>query len=93
MFPAPDGGPQAPRRLSADSIEVRAAAGVGKVTFHALTQTHASQLIDANIDIVTISKRLGHASPSIPLQVYVHLFQMRDDKAAETINAALACTG
>jgi integrase len=34
-----------------------------EVTFHALRHTHASQLIDAGVDIVTISKRLGHAKP------------------------------
>ncbi len=93
VFPALDGGPQAPRQLSGDWREVREAAGVGEVTFHALRHTHASQLIDANIDIVTISKRLGHASPNITLQVYAHLFQKRDDKAAAAINAALAHLG
>jgi integrase len=71
--------------------EVRETAG--DVTWHALRHTHASQLIDANIDIVTISKRLGHASRNIPLQVYAHLFQKRDDKAAAAINAALAGIG
>lgn len=89
VFPALDGGPQAPRQLSGDWREVRKAAGVGSVSFHALRHTHASQLIDANIDIVTISKRLGHASPNITLQVYAHLFQKRDDKAAAAINVAL----
>ncbi len=93
VFPAMDGGPQAPRQLSGDWREVREAAGIGEVTFHALRHTHASQLIDANIDIVTISKRLGHASPNITLQVYAHLFQKRDDKAAAAINAALAGLG
>ena len=76
--------------LSGDWREVRDHAGVGNVTFHALRHAHASQLIDANIDIVTISKRLGHASPNITLQVHSHLFQKRDDKAAAAINAALA---
>jgi len=90
VFPALDGGPQAPRQLSGDWREVREAAGVGDVTFHALRHTHASQLIEANVDIVTISKRLGHASPNITLQVYAHLFQKRDDKAAAAINAAFA---
>jgi len=31
-------------------------------------------LIDAGVDIVTISKRLGHANPNITLKVYAHLF-------------------
>jgi integrase len=59
-------------------------------TWHALRHTHASQLIDANVDIVTISKRLGHKNPNITLQIYAHLFKQRDDKAATAINAALA---
>ena len=42
------------------------------------------------VDVVTISKRLGHASPDITLRVYAHLFQQRDSKAADAINKALA---
>lgn len=60
--------------------------GMSEVTFHALRHTHASQLIDAGVDIVTISKRLGHAKPDITLRVYSHLFRMDDGKAAQAIN-------
>ena len=35
-----------------------------EVTFHGLRHTHASQLISSGVDIVTVSKRLGHAKPS-----------------------------
>jgi integrase-like protein len=59
-----------------------------EVTFHALRHTHASQLIDAGVDIVTISKRLGHAKPNITLRTYAHLFRKDDGKAAAAINAA-----
>ena len=52
------------------------------VTFHALRHTHASMLIDAGIDIVKISKRLGHANVSTTLDVYSHLFAAREDKSA-----------
>jgi integrase len=61
-----------------------------EITFHGLPHTHASQLIDAGVDIVTISKRLGHASPDVTLRVYAHLFRRDDDMAAAAINAALA---
>ena len=64
--------------------------GLGEVTFHALRHTHASQLIDAGVDIVTISRRLGHASPNVTLGIYAHPFRKSDDKAAQAINAALA---
>lgn len=67
-----------------------ASIGMPDVTFHALRHTHASQLIDANVDIVTISKRLGHVKPDITLRIYAHLFQKDDRKAAHAINAVLA---
>jgi integrase len=38
------------------------------VSFHALRHTHASALIAAGIDVVKISKRLGHASPTVTLR-------------------------
>jgi integrase len=59
------------------------------VTFHSLRHTHASQLIHEGVDIVTISKRLGHAKPDITLRICAHLFQKDDGKAAAAINAAL----
>jgi integrase len=55
----------------------------------ALRHTHASQLIDAGVDIVTNSKRLGHAKPDITLRIYAHLFRKDDGKAAAAINAIL----
>jgi integrase len=60
------------------------------ITFHALRHTHASQLISEGVDVVTISRRLGHADAAITLKVYAHLFSMDDGKAAAAINAALA---
>ncbi|TXH45380.1 MAG: site-specific integrase, partial [Desulfurellales bacterium] len=57
--------------------------------FHNLRHTHASQLIDAGVDIVTISKRLGHAKPDITLRIYAHLFRKDDSKAAAAINASM----
>jgi integrase len=63
--------------------------GMPELTFHALRHTHANQLIDAGVDIVTISKRLGHAKPDITLRIYAHLFRKDDGKAAAAINAIL----
>jgi integrase len=65
------------------------ALGLPLVMFHALRHTHASALIAAGIDIVKISRRLGHGSPAITLSVYSHLFETRDDAAAEAIDVAM----
>jgi integrase len=42
------------------------------------------------MDAVTISRRLGHASPTITLTVYGHLFSNTDDRAADIIEAAFS---
>jgi integrase len=57
-------------------------------TFHSLRHTHASTLIASGLDILTISRRLGHGSPSITLNIYGHLIRP-DDRAAQIIEAAL----
>jgi integrase len=55
--------------------------------------THVSQLIDADFDIVRISKRIGHADPAVTLRVYGHLLRKRDDMSAEAIDIALGSIG
>jgi integrase len=62
--------------------------GMPKLTFHGLRHTHASQLIDQGVNIVMISRRLGHAKPDITLRTYAHLYRKDDSKAAEAINAS-----
>jgi integrase len=64
-----------------------------KPILHALRHAHASQLIDADIDIVTISKRLGYASPSVTLQVYADLLRRLGDKVHQVTKAAMARFG
>src|SRR5262249_19834977 len=93
LFPTLDGSLPSPRAFSAEWADVAASIGMPDITFHALRHTHASQLIDAGIDVVKISKRLGHSNPTITLRIYAHLFRENDDKAAQAINEALARLG
>jgi integrase len=89
LFGDIDGNPPSPNAFSAAWSDFAERIGMPDVTFHALRHTHASQLIDADVDIVTISKRLGHAKPDITLRIYAHMFQRDDSKAAAAINKAL----
>lgn len=89
MFCRPTGEPIPPNDLSRDWLRACKALGLPRVTFHALRHTHASALIAAKVDIVKISRRLGHGSPSVALNIYSHLSDMRDDAAAEAIDAAM----
>lgn len=52
---------------------------------HSLRHTYASYLILKGIDIVTISKLLGHESPDITLKVYSHQMEALADKNFEQI--------
>jgi integrase len=46
-----------------------------RVSMHHLRHTFASHLIlDLKLDVVTVSRQLGHARPSITSDVYAHLF-------------------
>ena len=57
--------------------------------FHSLRHTHASMLINAGVDILTISRRLGHSKAAITLDVYGHLIEGADAAAAKAIEGVL----
>jgi integrase len=89
LFSNLEGEALQPSNVSSDWGELAGRMGMPDVTFHGLRHTHASQLIDAGVDIVTVSKRLGHAKPSVTLAIYAHMFKTDDRKATAAINVAL----
>jgi integrase len=89
-FPRPDGTTWPPDRLSSTWAKTVQTKGLPKVTFHALRHTHVSQLIAAGLDIVSVSRRIGHSNPTVTLGVYAHLFGNTDEKAVAAVEAALA---
>jgi len=89
VFPLIDGSPYPPDKLSRDWGNVVRDRKLPRVMFHALRHSYASALIAAGVDIVTVSKRLGHGSPAITLRVYAHLFNKTDDMAALAMEKAL----
>jgi len=87
LFTDSEGAPLHPHHFSTTWSDCATRLGFPGITFHGLRHTHASQLIDQDVDIVTISKRLGHAKPDITLRIYAHLFRKDDAKAAQAIDA------
>jgi integrase len=59
------------------------------VSFHSLRHSHASALIASGLDVLTISRRLGHGSPVVTLSVYGHMFRDTGRAAADAIEAVL----
>ena len=88
VFPNADGDVRSPRSITKDWSMTMQRLGI-RATFHALRHTHASELIRGGVDVLSISRRLGHGSPSITLNVYGHLIRP-DDRAAQIIEAALS---
>jgi integrase len=84
-----DGKYQSPHAVSRAWPLAMASIGMKGVTLHSLRHTHASMLIASGMDILTISRRLGHSAPTITLGIYGHLIHGTDDKAAQIMDAAL----
>jgi integrase len=87
VFARWDGEIRSPHWLTQKFAQAMAALKID-CTLHGLRHTHVSQLIAAGLDVLTISRRIGHASPAITLGVYGHLFRNTDARAAEIIEAA-----
>jgi integrase len=89
LFGEPDGSPTPPNRLTRRWQDACASLDLPRVSFHALRHTHASALIAAGVDVVKISRRLGHKNPTVTLNIYAHLFERSDSTAADAIEAAM----
>ncbi len=89
VFGTIEGGIRDPDRITQDWKRFAAARGLPKVTLQALRHSHASALIAAGADPVTVSRRLGHGSPVVTMAVYAHLFGQNDSAITETIDAVL----
>jgi integrase len=69
IFAMADGSALKPDTLSKDWLRATKAATGRPINLHSLRHHHASNLIRAGVDILTVSRRLGHASATITLGV------------------------
>jgi integrase len=89
VFACWDGSIRSPHGVSQKFAAAMKALGID-CNLHGLRHTHVSKLIADGLDILTISRRIGHAKPSVTLDVYGHLFSNADDRAAEIMESAFA---
>jgi integrase len=64
-----------------------------KIRFHDLRHTFASLLIDQGENIKYIQKQLGHSKPTVTLDIYTHLFNDNDPKAAKRLDEKIFKNG
>lgn len=69
---------------------VLAAAGLPPVRFHDLRHTAASLMRLSGVEVEVISRVLGHSSPSVTMNIYLHVFPQQHRDAAEAMRKALS---
>jgi len=67
-------------------------AGLPPIRFHDLRHTSASLMLNHDIPVIIVSRRLGHARASITSDVYGHLLPNMQDEAAEMIDELVTPT-
>jgi integrase len=88
VFATADGQHLSPKGVTRAWPRAMAEIGMSGMTLHSLRHIHASVLIASGMDVLTVSRRLGHASAVVTLKVYGHLIHGTDDRAAAIIEAA-----
>lgn len=59
--------------------------GVKRITTHQFRHSHATNLINDGVNIVAVSRRLGHSDVGMTLRVYTHLFKKVDDELIDNL--------
>ncbi|MDH3943245.1 MAG: site-specific integrase, partial [Anaerolineae bacterium] len=90
VFVSSIGSPIDPTNLLRTFRQLLKEAGLPKMRFHDLRHTAASIMLNNGIDVLVASQRLGHARPSITLDVYGHLMPAIQNEAAEVLDSILA---
>lgn len=72
VFCQENGAPYEPRTFQDLFKRCVRRAGIKDANFHALRHTFATRSLEQGMDVVTLSRLLGHASPSITLDKYGH---------------------
>jgi integrase len=82
VFASRDGTPLSHRNVTSRGFAPAARLAALPVSIHNCRDAFASRMIARGVDVVTLSKLMGHANPRITLEVYSHLYdRQRTDEA------------
>jgi integrase len=90
IFPSSVGTPTRPGKILVRFKRLLKLAGLPEIRFHDLRHTAASLMLNNGIPLIVVSRRLGHAQPSITLNVYGHMIPMMQEQAAELMDRVTA---
>lgn len=72
--------------ISNKNIQYAKDAGLEPIRIHDFRHTHATLLVNSGINIMEISRRLGHADVNITWRVYSHLYPCEEEKAIKVLD-------
>lgn len=72
--------------LSNMNFKIAADAGVKHIRIHDFRHSHASLLANSGINILEISRRLGHSNIEQTLNTYSHFYPSEEDKALKILD-------
>lgn len=85
LFVKENGEPMIPDGITAWLSEFSKQHDLPHINPHAFRHTMASILINSGKDVVSVSKRLGHAKVSTTTDIYSHIIMEADEQASECL--------
>jgi len=85
VFTRDDGQPMHPDSINGWLNKFSERHGLPHINPHRFRHSVSSILINNGVDILSVSKRLGHAQTSTTLNIYSHILQQADARSAECI--------
>ena len=89
IFPSNIGTPGDRDNLRKRFKAVLREAGLPEIRFHDLRHTAAALMLNNGIPVIVVSRRLGHARPSITLDIYGHLIPQKQKEVASLMDELL----
>ena len=89
VFPNPQGHPTNSRYLLTQFKQLLREANLPILRFHDLRHTAATLMLNKGIPVLVVARRLGHAKPSITLDIYGHLVPSMQTQAAELMDEVI----
>lgn len=87
LFTGESGDPMPPSTVGKHWRKTLKGAGLSGVRIHDLRHFYASGLIAAGCDVVTVQRALGHASATLTLSTYAHLWPTAEDRTRKAASA------
>lgn len=89
LFVQADGKPMHPSSISKWFVKYVSTIGLPVINFHGLRHTNATLLIAQQVDVATVSARLGHAQITTTYNFYVHPLKSHDKHAGNVLENLL----